>query len=161
MRHTLFALFESPDAAARAVERIDQDSKCTGELSVLMHGEEYEHSELKLNETAAKREAGIGWVIGGVGGAVLGGLVAGPLGLVGGGALFTALMGGTYGSVLGALGGFLGGAAHADPRLKEIADKVENDKNVLVSVVVESLECEQHILKLFEGQGAIETHGNF
>lgn len=160
MKHMVFALFESPNQADAALREAAADEDCQGLYSVIVHKDSLLEHELAPSESGLHGGVEAGVLVGGLGAALIGGLAAGPLGLIGGGPLAAALFGGTYGSILGALGGVLGGSGTADRGLEKLAKGLTAGK-VLLSVEVEGRFCQHRIEAIFARHGAIESHRKF
>lgn len=65
-------------------------------------------------------------------GALIGGLVLGPLGLAGAGVLASAIFGAGLGTLYGALAGALGGVGSPDPDLERLAEGLERGATVVM-----------------------------
>lgn len=154
----IFSLWANLEDAEAALKEIAKDEVCADRYSVILH-QNHIDADVGFPENNYKHGMPLGAMIGGGGGAILVGLAAGPLGLIGMGPLFAMLMGGFQGSFLGALGGLLVGSATANLNLERLCKAVEDEGKVLVSVNVHGLSCHADIESIFQRHEALEIHG--
>lgn len=126
MRHTIYAAFDDPRQATAAVAMLERaGAKPDHDCSLIMHESALASNDLPYEETALREGLADGALLGAGAGALIGGIVLGPMGLIGAGFLVPALFGAGVGSVYGALAGALGGAGSPDPELERLALHIE------------------------------------
>ncbi|PRP90953.1 hypothetical protein ENSA5_60280 [Enhygromyxa salina] len=131
-RH-VYALFNNPDEALKAYNEI-QERGCKGEhCSVLVHRDLIDEEELPMAETAAREGAGKGAVLAATTGAVVGGLLLLPGGILGLGPLAAIALGAGTGAMYGSLLGAISGASEPEKPLREFEAELAAGK-VLVAV---------------------------
>ncbi|TNF23523.1 MAG: hypothetical protein EP329_27330 [Deltaproteobacteria bacterium] len=131
MKHHVFALFDTHAAAERAVHEIHMLDAPGHRVSIIMHRDRLEEADIGFTETHAWHGLSLGALYGAGAGVIIGGLVAGPMGLFGAGPLATAALGAGTGSLLGGLGGALSGAGDPDHDLERLAEGLAAGKVLL------------------------------
>lgn len=161
MRHVLFALFDTDEAAEACVRDIKAQPGLADACTVLMHRGEMHHGstphDAPLEETSARQGLATGAILGTTLGGLMGGLLLGPLGFIAAGPLAATLFGALGGGALGALGGGLTGAAEPDPVIEEVRRDVESGK---VLLTVEPMDKDQmdEIVRLVAFYGGRVAH---
>lgn len=154
MRHTIYAAFKSPREATRALAALEERGVDPArECDIIVHKSALVSNELPYEETALREGLADGAVLGAGAGALIGGLVLGPLGLAGAGLLTSALFGAGFGSVYGALAGALGGAGSPDPELERLAKDIEGGSTI-VTYRAPDVGARESAEKLFRQHGA-------
>lgn len=134
MDHVTYALFDDERHARAALAAIEASGTPKRHCGAVLHANRLDEGELGLLESAAPEGLREGAAIGGIGGALLGGIAFGPAGLVSIGA--TAALGALYGGVAGALAG----SGSPDRRLERLSRELAAGK-VLLVVEAPSIEC--------------------
>lgn len=157
MQHTFYAVFETPELAAAAVTELDAIGTPRRRCGVIVHRDTLQASELHGGETATRRGAVSGAVAGGALGALFGGLVLGPLGLVGAGAAAAALFGGVVGTAYGGAMGGLAASSGPDPTLETLLGDLRAGK-VLVTIEAPGFTSEEEAEQLVLRHGGRVVH---
>ena len=136
MRNVFFALFADPVEADAAVKELGAlDDKGTNNPHLEIHKGKLDNESLPVGETHARGRLVEGILLSAVGGALLGGLVLGPAGVISDALVSPAVLCAGLGVMFGALGGVLTGVGAPDPRLERMAKQLEHG-GVIVSVEV-------------------------
>jgi len=151
MNHVSYGLFEDVQHAQLAMDAIEASGTPRHHCGVVLQKGRLDEGVLSLSETAASQSAREGAAIVGVFGAIVGGIAAGPAGLV-------AI--GTLGSLYGAIGGALAGAGSPDRRLDRLARHLTEGK-VLVVVEAPSLTCRENADIAMAAHGGEVQHKPF
>ncbi len=141
MRHTFYAVFDNVRDAAAAIRDLETAGTPRKHCNAILHEGSRSADELHAGETArsAAAKSSIG---GGIIGALLGGVIAGPIGLIGAGAAVPALFGALVGSLYGGAMRGIAGASGPDPRLEALLDELKTGK-VLVTVEAPGMTAEE------------------
>lgn len=102
-------------------------------IGAVIHEGELSHEDMPHAGEQSVRRGLAGAAIGGTLGAILGGIVVGPIGLIGAGGAAIALF--LAGSMYGGIAGAISGRDDDKPRVKKLAEKLEPGK-VMVTVDV-------------------------
>lgn len=157
--HTLYAIFDSPqacDAAIRDLESIGTLDSPEHPCRLVVHKKGLEGepaSEMNLFETAAASTLARGTLLGALGGAVLFGLVV----YLATGLSAGAILGAIGGAITGLLVGALAGPSDIDPAYKAMAKEIELGK-VLLAVEPASRRCEDRAQVILERHGGHVMH---
>lgn len=156
MKHIVFALFETEEAAAAAIADLTESGLPKEHVSLIVRRDALDEYDTVVEESDAGPALGRGVLIGGAIGTVFGLLLGGPFGLLGAGPLAAALFGAGAGSLYGALGGLLSGAGVTDQNLESLAQGLREGR-ILVTARTEDLDVEADVMRIFGERGAIET----
>jgi hypothetical protein len=148
MRNVFFALFADPKEADAAVQELgalsseppvpDQRERHPVHHEnphIEVHRGKLDNESLPAGETYARGRLVEGILLSSVGGALLGGFVLGPMGIVSDALVSPAVLCAGLGAMFGWLGGLLTGIGAPDPRLERMARALEHG-GVIVSVEV-------------------------
>lgn len=133
MEHLVCALFDDEPHASDAVERLLQSGVSRSVIGAALHEGELVHEDMPHAGEQSVRRGLTGAAIGGTLGALLGGIVVGPIGLIGAGGAAIALF--LAGSMYGGIAGAISGRDDDKPEVKKLAEKLEPGK-VMVTVDV-------------------------
>jgi len=142
MKHHVFALFETHAAAEAAIREIHRHDAPGYRFGVIMHRDHLEESDIGFTETHVWHGLSLGVLYGVGAGAIVGGLVLGPLGFIGAGPLATAVFGAGAGGLLAGINGALSGVGDPDHDLERLADGLEAGR-VLVNVTAPDRDATQ------------------
>lgn len=134
MEHVTYALFDDDDHARAALTAIEAGGTPRRHCAAVIHRGHLDEGELGILESAASEGLREGAALGGIGAALLGGVLFGPANLVSIGAI--AMLGAVYGGV----GGAIAGSSGPDRRLERLSKKLAEGK-VLLVVEAPNLEC--------------------
>lgn len=160
MSHVLFAVFDHPEAAAKALEQLQELGADKEGFSFIVHRRalgERGSEELPLSETAAASATAKGAVLGALGGLFVGTVLAGPIGLIGAGPIAAAFFATATGTAVGGLAGLFAGATEPDTALEELTKHVEEGK-LVVSVEARKLTNQQQAETILKHHGAHVVH---
>jgi hypothetical protein len=148
MRNVFFALFADPKEADAAVQELDaikslpkipdpreRNPVHAENPHVEVHRGRLDNESLPVGETYARGRLIEGILLSSVGGALLGGFVLGPMGVVSDALVSPAVLCAGLGALFGGLGGLLTGIGAPDPRLERMSRALEHG-GVIVSVEV-------------------------
>jgi hypothetical protein len=157
LRH-VYALFDSPQAAADAYAAV-RDCGCADEhCSAIVHQEHIDESVLPNEERASREGAREGAAIVGTAGAVIAGLAALGGGILGIGPLAALVMGGGVGGAYGALLGAISGSDDPEKHLRALEREVEAGK-VLIAVETDDPKLREACTREFEQRGGHPLSG--
>jgi hypothetical protein len=144
-------MFEDETSATDGVQRLVDSEIDPASVSAMIHEGELHHEDLPARATHVRRRTVEGSLVGAGLGALLGGLFAGPAGLIGMGAVAAAMLG-TGGGLYGGLAGALVGNDDVKDEFAALAVQVAAGK-VLVAVVVQGAEPEARVIELLTAAG--------
>jgi len=150
MADTLFALFDDPGDAAQAKADLESMITVRGPCDVILHDRQIDEvpaSELALFESCGAYAPLRVALIGGVGGAILGGLIAGPIGFLGHFTWETYAFVASACVIMGAMVGAIAGPSEANPALTRLSRHVTNGR-VLLTVHAESTSDRDHGMRI-------------
>lgn len=156
MKHIVFALFETEEAAAAAIHDLTASGMPKEHVSLIVRRDALDEYDTVIEESDAGPAMGRGVLIGGAIGTVFGLLLGGPFGLLGAGPLASALFGAGAGSLYGAFGGALAGASVTDGSLDTLAQGLREGR-ILVTARTEDLDVERDVMAIFADHGAVES----
>jgi uncharacterized membrane protein len=159
MGHVFFALFadrRQADAAVAEMHALDE----TGEhCKVAIHRGALDNEGLPVGETHGRARLVEGVLLSAIVGALLGGLVFKPLGLIEGDTL-PWLIGALVGAALGGLGGLLTGVGGPDRRLERMSDALRRG-GTIVTVDADGEFLEKEAERIVRAHGAhVEHHAS-
>lgn len=154
MERLVTGLFEEETRAQRAVEHLLDYGVEKDVIGVLMHGGDVSHEDVTVPGTKVRSRMVQGGAIGAGFGALLGGAILGPLGIIGVGALAAALLGAPAGAIYGTVAGALTGRDSDKEELQRLAREVEQGK-ILVTAVVQGRTAKEDVEGLLRGEGAL------
>ena len=161
MRHELFAILDSPDAANAALGEIGSRPELEGRYAVVVHRDciaEQASDPVLAHEERGEREGfRFGAVLGATGTAMVLATLEGAYGWVGTGPALAALLGVGAGGAGGAFIGALAGSAYGDTQLQRLATHLRRGR-VLVSVHVDGRACKLQIEETLRRHGARTAH---
>ena len=163
MRHEVFALLPTPEAATSALTELkaraesEVDSRC----SIVLHRDSIEGEttdpHIQHDERGLRQGVRFGALMGALGSAATFAVLEGPFRLVGTGPAFAALVGAAAGSAYGAILGAIVGSAYGDSHFQKLASHLQRGK-VLLSINVDGLKCEHEAEAILQRHGAEVTH---
>lgn len=156
MRHVLYALFPARSEADAAVREIRMAGIPPEHVTLVVHEGAIDQDDLEFSESDARKGLIRGGVAGGLGGAVLGVLLAGPVSLLPMNELIAGAGGLVLGGLIGGLGGTLFGAGLPDQGLKALADKLGPGR-VLITAQVEGQTAYDQVEHIFQRHRALEA----
>jgi hypothetical protein len=154
MDHVMYALFDDDEHARAALDEIEAVGTPRRHCAAVIHRGRLDEGQLGILESAASEGLREGAALGGIGGALLGGVLFGPAGLVSIGA--TALLGALYGGI----GGAIAGSGGPDRRLERLSNQLAKGK-VLLVVEAPDLECRDKADSAARANGAQVQHKPF
>ena len=154
MEHITYALFDDEAHARAALGAIEASGTDRRHCSAVLHRGRLDDGQLGILESAAPEGLREGAAIGGIGGALLGGVLFGPAGLVSIGA--TALVASLYGAIAGAIAG----SGLPDRRLEQLSKQLAGGK-VLLVVEAPSLQCRDEADAAARANGGQVQHKPF
>ncbi len=154
MEHVTYALFDDDEHARAALTAIEAAGTPRRHCAAVVHRGRLDEGQLSILESAASEGLREGAALGGIGGALLGGVLFGPAGLVSIGA--TAVLGAFYGGV----GGAIAGSAAPDRRLERLSKRLADGK-VLLVVEAPSIACRDRADAAARANGAEVQHKPF
>ena len=160
MSHVLFAVFDHPESAGKALQQLQELGADKDGFSFVVHRRalgERGSEELPLSETAAASAMTKGAVLGALSGLVVGTLLTGPIGLVGAGPLAGAIFGSATGTAIGGFTGLIAGSTEPDAALDELSKGIEEGK-LLVSVEARTLTNQEQAEAILKHHGAHVVH---
>lgn len=160
MSHVLFAVFDHTDAAAKALEQLQELGADKEGFSFIVHRRalgERGSEELPLSETAGASGVAKGAMLGALGGFIVGTLLAGPIGLIGAGPIAAAVFGTTTGTAVGGIAGLFAGVTEPDAALSELSKHIEEGK-LVVSVEARKLSNQEQAEAILKHHGAHVVH---
>jgi uncharacterized membrane protein len=147
------ALFETHDAADRAVDQLVERGFDEGVVSIEVHSDHVAHEDLDPHATQTTRRTIGGAVAAGAAGAAIGGLLLGATGLIGLGPLAAALAGSGVGALYGGIAGALTGQDAEKPEFAELVAEVDRGKS-LVTVSLERAGLTDRIVEALRMAGS-------
>jgi uncharacterized membrane protein len=160
MSHVLFAVFDHPEAASKALEQLQELGADKEGFSFIVHRRALElrgSEEMPLSETAAASGLAKGAMFGALGGLIVGTVLAGPLGLIGAGPIAAAVFGTTTGTAIGSIAGLFAGVTEPDTALTELVKGIEDGK-LVVSVEARKLTNQEQAETILKHHGAHVVH---
>lgn len=161
MRHELFAILDSPDAADAALREIGSRPEFEGRYAVVVHrdliAQQASDPVIAREERGAREGFRFGAVLGATGTAVVLAMLEGAYGWVGIGPALAALLGAGAGGASGAVIGALAGSAYGDTQFQRLATHLRRGR-VLVSVQVDGRTRERQIEETLRRHGARTAH---
>lgn len=154
MDHLFFALFDTHQAATAAILELEALGTPRQQCTVVMHQGTIQDPDLGKGETNAAATAVQSFLASGAVGALMGGLVLSPLGILAVGPMAAALATGGAASLVGGLAGVLAGAEVLEPVVESMAAAVEAGK-VLVTVRAPTLAIREDAEAVFRSLGAV------
>ena len=156
MNRLTCALFDTYQDAEQAIAVLMSSGIDTSALSVLLH-ERTHLDQMSASATEAVANAGRGALFGSATGALLGGLILSPLGIIGAGPLAAALLGAGGAGFYGAIAGFLTGRDQHQPVI-EALERAIVDGKVLVTVDNPGGELTKQVHAILAKYHPIEVH---
>jgi hypothetical protein len=161
MRHELFAILDSPDAADAALAEIGSRPEFAGRYAVVVHRDripqEASDPVIAHEERGAREGFRFGAVLGATGTAMVLATLEGAYGWVGIGPALAALLGAGAGGASGAFIGGLAGSAYGDTQFQRLATHLRRGR-VLVSVRVDGRARKHQIEETLRRHGARTAH---
>jgi hypothetical protein len=161
MRHELFAILDSPDAAEAALGEIGRRPEFEGRYAVVLHrdrvAQQASDPVIAHEERGAREGFRFGAVLGATGTAVVLATLESAYGWLGIGSALAALVGAGAGGAGGAFIGALAGSAYGDSQFQRLAIHLRRGR-VLVSVNVDGRARKHQIEEILRRHGARTAH---
>ncbi len=154
MKHVVFAEFQDRDAATAALHDLQVEGVRGSRCNIDVHAAHADQGDRPIAESDTRANTLFGVVLGLMGGAVMGWLVAGPLHAFEIGIAPAMICGALFGMVIGFIGGALTGAMNPDKKLHKMESHAEKRGGVVATVEVEGLQEEESIKRVFSRHGA-------
>jgi hypothetical protein len=161
MRHELFAILDSPDAAGVALGEIGSRAELEGRYAVVVHRDRI--AQQASDPVIAHEERGVregvrfGAMVGATGSAMVLATLEGAYGWVGVSPALAALLGAGAGGAGGAFIGAIAGSAYGDARFQRFATRLRRGR-VLISVNVDGRARQHQIEEILRRHGALTAH---
>jgi hypothetical protein len=157
MKHVLFAEFPDDTTAREAISELSTVGVRPSSSNINLHSAATsfeDNEERPLLETDTRSGIALGLVMASIIGALMGWLVAGPLGLFAVPIMTAVVTGILLGLAIGFVGGAISGAMNPNRKLAKLEREAAREGGVVASIEVNDVSQEESVRRVFEAHGA-------